>query len=511
MKMSDSVSRAGFNVRHIRHGNAGKRRSGTVGDRRRLLQESARHIDPKWTSKQVLRNGNVVAADTHLNAIFGRDDSGNWTEITTEEGLEGIVSYGTQRAENVYRKMTEKAYETTTIVSHLPKSLLTEVPGFYDNGRSRWVCDREVVENYANLLVEFLAENVLPEGMANVHGCAINLDETVPHVHVYADPFAPDGKHPGFLKSEAQKTWGQVNKTQAVEGEKRLLGKTKMKRYQADFRAFMIDNGVEIEKDADPVRSRVTLSKAEYAKSQETKREADKQKTLNDSFSRSLSHGRLALKKDQEQLQNDREKLAADTADLDRREQQSVANFNESVAKANAELRSKWEEVTNYDREVRSELISLSTQFDAEREGFKREKEEWYASRETEMQKRIEEAKSAAYGDAFDSAMQQANTYIETAVNDLVGNSQYGLVETARQMVYKDGTTTLDLIKKQMERNLFTASNAKRERYLNRNLTFNQHRQNVNNSFNEVRNRPDNISRFGSRTTQNDTPDTPSY
>lgn len=127
------------------------------------------------------------------------------------------------------------------------------------------------------------------------------------------------------------------------------------------------------------------------------------------------------------------------------------------------------------------------------------------------MQKRIEEAKSAAYGDAFDSAMQQANTYIETAVNDLVGNSQYGLVETARQMVYKDGTTTLDLIKKQMERNLFTASNAKRERYLNRNLTFNQHRQNVNNSFNEVRNRPDNISRFGSRTTQNDTPDTPSY
>lgn len=474
MKMSDSVSRAGFNVRHIRHGNAGKRRSGTVGDRRRLLQESARHIDPKWTSKQVRRNGNVVAADTHLNAIFGRGDSGNWTEITTEEGLEGIVSYGTQRAENVYRKMTEKAYETTTIVSHLPKSLLTEVPGFYDNGRSRWVCDREVVENYANLLVEFLAENVLPEGMANVHGYAINLDETVPHVHVYADPFAPDDKHPGFLKSEAQKTWGQVNKTQGVEGQKRLLGKTKMKRYQADFRAFMIDNGVEIEKDADPVRSRVTLSKAEYAKSQETQREADFQKSLNSSTRRRLNEREETLKKGEEKLKND-------TEALNERESKSQANIDAQIAQINQKIKGQWDELKKakeeFDAGKKSWIEAREIDFAADRKLWLETREEQFLK---DKQNAIEEARTGAYDKAFTQALKDAEQHINEVVDSAINNSQFGLVATAEKMVRKDGTTVLQHIKRKMQSNLRTKTEMTRQRFMNEQLTYGNERERIN-------------------------------
>lgn len=203
------ASRAGWHAQHLRHGDAQSGQpasSNTRGDRRRLLKEAMRALDESDAARQAARNPSIVAADTHLNRAYVNDDEGGFRELSPEEGVEPVLEYGDGRINSVRRKWHPRAFETTTIVSWVPKSLLVEIPDYYPvydaktkkeiGRRSRWVMpddgegkaevDRWFAETHAHL-----TEDVLTGGHDAVHGVVWNFDESVPHVHWMCDTLAP--------------------------------------------------------------------------------------------------------------------------------------------------------------------------------------------------------------------------------------------------------------------------------------------------------------------------------
>ena len=288
-----TASRSAINVRHLQYGVNGapeKRKSKTQPDRRRLLQECMRQLDDEWLAKQASRNANIVTEDSHLNYGFFNDGDGGWTEMTDADSIEDTVAYGDARVGSVHRKIHKNTFETTTIVSFLPKSLCQEIPDYYPvtrknskgeekvvGHRSRWVPkDLDATKQYFEHLIEYLESNVLTGGHDAISGFAVNLDESVPHIHIMADTFAPDPAHDGWLRVEAQQAWGQhkdvteqrVDEETGETREVKITGRTKMRRYQEGLREHMIDLGYDIEAEPDPVRSKTSLAKDEYATAQ---------------------------------------------------------------------------------------------------------------------------------------------------------------------------------------------------------------------------------------------------
>lgn len=234
------------------------------------MEEAARSVDEKWSAKQLARNANIVADHVEKNVTFGWID-GEWKHVEKKEDVGAIVAYGDERARRVFRKQRAESFETTGIVSHLPKSLLTEVPDFYDTGRSRWVCSEEVALDYAEKVREFLSQNVLRGGKESIHAVSVHFDESVPHVHVMCDTYADDVKHEGWLSCYAQHMWGQRRE----EGDKRALtGSTKLREYQKEFREYLNAHGIEVEQEVS-VRSRSSMTKDEYAAMQERERDVE--------------------------------------------------------------------------------------------------------------------------------------------------------------------------------------------------------------------------------------------
>lgn len=213
--MSETVSRAGWHAQHLQHGapQAGKPASAnTRGDRSRLLKEAMRALDESDAARQAGRNASIVAADTHLNTAYVNDGAGGLRELTKADGVEPVLRYGDARIDAVKRKWHEKSFETTTIVSWVPKSLLDEVPGYYpvysdtEKGpdgepleigrRSRWVMPqdpkrRAEVQRWFERTHRHLTEDVLRGGHDAVHGVVWNFDESAVHVHWMCDTMAP--------------------------------------------------------------------------------------------------------------------------------------------------------------------------------------------------------------------------------------------------------------------------------------------------------------------------------
>lgn len=213
--MSEMVSRAGWHAQHLQHGapQAGKPASAnTRGDRARLLKEAMRALDESDAARQAGRNASIVAADTHLNTAYVNDGAGGLRELTKADGVEPVLRYGDARIDAVKRKWHEKSFETTTIVSWVPKSLLDEVPDYYpvysdtEKGpdgepleigrRSRWVMPqdpkrRAEVQRWFERTHRHLTEDVLRGGHDAVHGVVWNFDESAVHVHWMCDTMAP--------------------------------------------------------------------------------------------------------------------------------------------------------------------------------------------------------------------------------------------------------------------------------------------------------------------------------
>lgn len=292
--MSESVGRAGFNVRHLRHGE-----SGTRGDRASILRESMRELDPEASAFYAAHNPNIVAHDTRLNVAMVNDGQGGFRRAknTAEVLAYGDARIGTSlnpeaedRVGNTGRKWNPQSYETTLIVVSLPRSMCIEVPGVYpvldDDGqpgrdsngnpamRSRWVArDRDEALRYFAETVDFLGSDVFTGGVDAIHGYDVNLDEAYPHMQLAGDTLADNPKKPGVLRVEAQQMWGVSSEVLDHRG-KIEQPEAKMTRYQKAYREHMHGLGYEVELEVSE-RSKSSHTREEWAALKERTRVAD--------------------------------------------------------------------------------------------------------------------------------------------------------------------------------------------------------------------------------------------
>ena len=216
-------------------------------------------------------------------------------------------------------------------VLHLPKSLCREVKDFYpvldEDGhevgrRSRWVArDRKEAIRYFNDALKYLAKEVIPGGWDAILGADIQFSESTPHIQVLADPFAPDPKHPGQLRTEFSRAYGSHRDVRDDKG-RQISGQAKFRRYHAGLKEWMLDKGWDIERDVDPLRHDKTATKEMYGAMMDKQRVLDEHEqnlaverseieqsnnSLDDQWER-LDLTRNELKLEREQLQKDKQK-----------------------------------------------------------------------------------------------------------------------------------------------------------------------------------------------------------
>lgn len=327
--MDNVVGRTGFHVKHTK----------AVSERGAILDEMMRELKDESVERWAQRNPSIVVEDEDSNIALVNDGEGGFDICTNPKQ---VLAYGNARLaklsspirdpklDPVTGKLKGGTTTTSMFVMHLPKSLCKEVPDFYpvyDHGeevgrRSRWVArDREEAKQYFDDIVEYLATHVIPGGADAVLGVDIQFSESTPHIHVLADTFAPDPKHPGQLRSEFSRAYGQHRDVRDDKG--RQIGrKAKFRRYHAGLKEWMLDKGWEIEADVDPLRHDKTATKEMYGAMMDKERALAEQeqnlaverreidesdKRLDDQWER-LDLTRNELKLEREQLQKDKQK-----------------------------------------------------------------------------------------------------------------------------------------------------------------------------------------------------------
>ena len=204
----------------------------TRSERRDLLKESMRNLDPKETARQARKNSNIVAADTHLNTAYVNDGNGGF-EVATD--IKQVLDYGDAREKRA-RHLKPGARTVDLFAVFLPKTMCIEIEDYYPRynpdgserldpetgepmSRSRWVPrDYDEAMRYFVSVVAFLGMKVSPGGMDSIHGWATNFDESTPHIQVMADPFVPDPDVPGALRSAASKAYSSHRDVVCPEG-----------------------------------------------------------------------------------------------------------------------------------------------------------------------------------------------------------------------------------------------------------------------------------------------------
>lgn len=327
--MGNVVGRTGFHVTHEK----------SVKKRGAILDEMMRELKDESVERWAQRNPSIVVEDEDSNIALVNDGEGGFDICTNPKQ---VLAYGNARLaklsspirdpklDPVTGKLKGGTTTTSMFVMHLPKSLCKEVPDFYpvyDHGkevgrRSRWVArDREEAKQYFDDVVEYLATHVIPGGADAVLGVDIQFSESTPHIHVLADTFAPDPKHPGQLRSEFSRAYGQHRDVRDDKG--RQIGrKAKFRQYHADLKKFMLERGWDIERDVDPLRHDKTATKEMYGAMMDKQRTLDEHeqnlaverreidesdKRLDDQWE-NLDIARAELKQEREQLQKDKQK-----------------------------------------------------------------------------------------------------------------------------------------------------------------------------------------------------------
>lgn len=327
--MDNVVGRTGFHVTHTK----------AVSERGAILDEMMRELKDESVERWAQRNPSIVVEDEDSNIALVNDGEGGFDICTNPKQ---VLAYGNARLAKLSSPIRDpkldpvtgkpKGGTTTTsmFVMHLPKSLCKEVPDFYpvyDHGeevgrRSRWVArDREEAKQYFDDIVEYLATHVIPGGADAVLGVDIQFSESTPHIHVLADTFAPDPKHPGQLRSEFSRAYGQHRDVRDDKG-RQMSGQAKFRRYHAGLKEWMLDKGWEIEADVDPLRHDKTATKEMYGAMMDKERALAEQeqnlaverreidesdKRLDDQWE-NLDIARAELKQEREQLQKDKQR-----------------------------------------------------------------------------------------------------------------------------------------------------------------------------------------------------------
>ena len=327
--MGNEVGRAGFHVTHTK----------AVSERGAILDEMMRELKDESVERWAQRNPSIVVEDEDSNIALVNDGEGGFDICTNPKQ---VLAYGNARLaklsspirdpklDPVTGKLKGGTTTTSMFVMHLPKSLCKEVPDFYpvyDHGeevgrRSRWVArDREEAKQYFDDIVEYLATHVIPGGADAVLGVDIQFSESTPHIHVLADTFAPDPKHPGQLRSEFSRAYGAHRDVRDDKG-RQMSGQAKFRRYHAGLKEWMLDKGWEIEADVDPLRHDKTATKEMYGAMMDKERALAEQeqnlaverreidesdKRLDDQWD-NLDIARAELKQEREQLQKDKQR-----------------------------------------------------------------------------------------------------------------------------------------------------------------------------------------------------------
>lgn len=271
--MDNEVGRASFHVTH--EFRASKRGA--------ILDEMMREKIPGASERWAQRNPNIVLGDEDSNIAIVNNGKG-WFSLCKDP--KKVLAYGEERLAKLSHRVKEPKLDpkkgkewggtrtSSMFVIHLPKTLCEEVEDFYpvfdDDGndtgrkRSRLVArDRDEAVGYFKDVLRYLAEEVIPGGQEAILGADIQFSESRPHIQILADTFAPDPKHPGQLRSEFSRAYGEHRDVRDEKG-KQIGGPAKIGRYQEGFRKRMVELGWPVELDVDPLRHDKTATKAVY-------------------------------------------------------------------------------------------------------------------------------------------------------------------------------------------------------------------------------------------------------
>ena len=337
--MDKEFGRAGFHVTH--EFRASKRGA--------ILDEMMRERIPGASERWAQRNPNIVLEDEDSNIAIVNNGQG-WFSLCKDP--KKVLAYGEERLAKLSHRVKEPkldpkkgkewggTWTSSMFVIQLPTTLCEEVEDFYpvfdDDGnetgqrRSRLVArDREEALRYFKDALRYLAEEVIPGGQEAILGADIQFSESRPHMQILADPFAPDPKHPGQLRSEFSRAYGSHRDVRDEKG-KQIGGPAKIGRYQEGFRKRMVELGWPVELDVDPLRHDKTATKAVYGamKDKERALAEQEQKLVADIAAansvieseikarvdeladerKNLDTERAAVELEREQLQNDKQK-----------------------------------------------------------------------------------------------------------------------------------------------------------------------------------------------------------
>lgn len=337
--MDNEVGRAAFHVTH--EFRASKRGA--------ILDEMMREKIPGASERWAQRNPNIVLEDEDSNIAIVNNGQG-WFSLCKDP--KKVLAYGEERLAKLSHRVKEPKLDpkkgkewggtrtSSMFVIHLPETLCEEVEDFYpvfdDDGndtgrkRSRLVArDRDEALRYFKDVLNYLAEEVIPGGQEAILGADIQFSESRPHIQILADTFAPDPKHPGQLRSEFSRAYGEHRDVRDEKG-RQIGGPAKIGRYQEGFRKRMVELGWPVELDVDPLRHDKTATKAVYGAmkdkeralaEQEQKLVADRaaahseiaseiEATVDELAGRweALNAERAAVESEREQLQKDKQK-----------------------------------------------------------------------------------------------------------------------------------------------------------------------------------------------------------
>lgn len=328
--MSNVVGRTGFHVTHEK----------SVKKRGAILDEMMRELKDESVERWAQRNPSIVVEDEKFNVAFVNDGKGGFDLCKDPKE---VLVYGQQRLaklstpvkepklDPVTGKETGGTWTSSMFVLHLPKSLCREVKDFYpvldEDGhevgrRSRWVArDREEAMQYFSDAMEYMAQEVIPGGLDAILGADIQFSESTPHIQVLADPFAPDPKHPGQLRTEFSRAYGSHRDVRDNKG-RQMSGQAKFRRYHDGLKQYMLERGWDIERDVDPLRHDKTATKEMYGAMMDKERALAEQEQnlaverneieqsnnrLDDQWER-LDMTRNEVRQEREQLQKDKQK-----------------------------------------------------------------------------------------------------------------------------------------------------------------------------------------------------------
>ena len=328
--MGNEVGRAGFHVTHTK----------AVSERGAILDEMMRELSEESKARWAARNPNIVVEDESLNIALVNGGEGDLVPCNDPKE---VLAYGQQRLAKLSTpvkepkrnpatgKETGGTWTSSMFVLHLPKSLCREVKDFYpvfdENGhevgrRSRWVArDHDEAKQYFEDAMGYMAQEVIPGGWDAILGADVQFSESTPHIQVLADPFAPDPKHPGQLRTEFSRAYGSHRSVRDDKG-RQISGQAKFRRYHDGLKRYMLERGWDIERDVDPLRHDKTATKDMYGALKDKQRaldeheqnlaaERDEIEQLNNRLDdqwENLDIERAELKQEREQLQKDKQK-----------------------------------------------------------------------------------------------------------------------------------------------------------------------------------------------------------